>query len=159
MAMGRPRKPTALKLVEGETRPSRIGKLEPHPRPILPDSPTFLNKAARNIWNELLPELEYMGTLTAADQATFAGFCRAYELAQRTSRYLDRNGLTMTAPSGYSQARPEVSICNKAWDAVAKFGSELGIGAASRSRIEVRKRDNEAEDPTAKAIAVAARRK
>ena len=152
-------KPTGLKLVQGNPGHQKLPQNEPKPRPILPDPPTFLNKAARNIWNELLPELEYMGTLTAADQATFAGFCRAYELAQRTSRYLDRNGLTMTAPSGYSQARPEVSICNKAWDAVAKFGAELGIGAASRSRIEVRKRDDEVEDPTAKAIAVAARRK
>ena len=159
MAAGRKPRPTNLKLLEGNPGKRALPKHEPQPRPVRPDCPAFLNKAAQDIWTETLPELEYMGTITAADQAIFAGYCRAYELAQRTSRYLDRRGLKTTAPSGYSQSKPEVAICNKAWESVAKFGAELGIGAASRSRIEVKKKDAETEDPTAKAIGIAASRR
>ena len=152
-------KPTALKLLEGNPGHQKLPKNEPKPRPLLPDAPDFLNKEARSVWDSLLPELDYMGTLTAVDASAFAGYCSAYEEAQRLTRYLDENGLVFHAPSGYEQQRPEVAIRNKAWDRVAKFGAELGIGAASRSRIEVRKREHEAEDPTAKAIAAATRRK
>ena len=154
MAAGRKPRPTNLKLLEGNPGKRALPKHEPQPRPVRPDCPAFLNKAAQDIWTETLPELEYMGTITAADQAIFAGYCRAYELAQRTSRYLDRRGLKTTAPSGYSQSKPEVAICNKAWESVAKFGAELGIGAASRSRIEVKKRDDDSQDTAAQILSV-----
>jgi P27 family predicted phage terminase small subunit len=139
---GRPRKPTALHLLEGTSHPGRLPKNEPKPRPVRPACPRFLNRGARNIWNNLVKELESMGVLTAVDASVLAGYCGAYEEAMRLSRYVDRYGFTVTTPSGYLQQRPEVSIRNKAWDRVAKFGSELGIGAASRSRIEVKKPDD-----------------
>ena len=152
-------KPTALRLVEGNAGKRRLPQREPKPRPIRPDCPAFLNEAARDIWAGLADELEDMGVLTIVDECVLAGYCTAYEEAQRLGRFIDAEGLTIDTPSGYLQQRPEVSIRNKAWDRVAKFGAELGIGAASRSRIEVRKHDDEAEDPVAKAIAVAAVRK
>lgn len=135
-------KPTALKLVEGNPGKRRLPQHEPKPRPVRPACPRFLNRGARNIWNNLVKELESMGVLTAVDASVLAGYCGAYEEAMRLSRYVDQHGYTLTTPSGYLQQRPEVSVRNKAWDRVAKFGSELGIGAASRSRIEVRKPDD-----------------
>jgi P27 family predicted phage terminase small subunit len=70
--------------------------------------------------------------------------------------FLNEHGLTVDAPSGYVQQRPEVSIRNKAWDRVAKFGSELGIGAASRSRIEVKQNDDGDEDTAAQILSITA---
>ena len=159
MAVGRPRKPTSLKLLQGD-QASKIPKNEPRPRPILPDMPRYLGRLARSRWKELLPELDYMGTVTAADGEVFAGYCQAYEQVCILTAKLEKTGRTYQVGSNGAWASfPEVAMLNRAWDDIRKFGAELGIGAASRSRIEVRKRDNEAEDPTAKAIAVAARRK
>jgi P27 family predicted phage terminase small subunit len=152
-------KPTNLKLLQGNPGKRALPKAEPKPRPITPECPDFLNEKARRIWRDLVDELDVMGVLTIVDESTFAAYCAAYEEAQTLDMLLNEHGLTVVATSGYIQQRPEVAIRNKAWDRVAKFGSELGIGAASRSRIEVRKRDNEAEDPTEKAIAAASIRK
>jgi P27 family predicted phage terminase small subunit len=151
--------PRALKLLKGETRPSRVPQHEPQPRPIRPDAPAFLNKGARIIWDGLVDDLDAMGVLTIVDASILAGYCRAYELAGRLSAYLDKQGISFTTTSGYVQQRAEVAVCNKAWDQVLRYGAELGIGAASRSRIEVKKHDDADEDPTAKAIRVAAVRK
>ena len=139
-------KPTALKLIEGNPGKQKLPKNEPKPRPIRPTSPRFLNDAAKSIWDELIPELEAMGVVTIVDASVLSGYCAAYEEAMRLSSYLDEAGLVTESPSGYLQQRPEVSIRNKAWDRVAKFAPELGIGAASRSRIEVKKADVD-EDP------------
>ena len=152
MKTGRPRKPTALKLLEGETRPSRVPQNEPKPRPSRPLRPTFLNAGAKRVWNALVDELERTGVLTTVDQSALAGFCSAYEEAKRLSRFIDRHGYTVETPAGYIQQRPEVSIRNKAWDRVDKFGAQLGIGAAHRSRIEVKKQDAE-ETPFAAIVA------
>jgi P27 family predicted phage terminase small subunit len=83
-----------------------------------------------------------MGVLTAIDQSALAAYCEAYEEAQACSKYLNEHGLTFRTPSGYIQQRPEVAIRNKAWDRVDKFAAQLGIGAAHRSKIEVKKRDD-----------------
>ena len=159
MKTGRPRKPTALKVLEGESRPSRVNRNEPRPRPIRPDCPDFLNEQAKSIWFALIDELDAMGVVTRVDESTLAGYCSAYEEAQTLDRFLNEHGLTVTAPSGYVQQRPEVAIRNKAWDRVAKFGSELGIGAASRSRIEVKKPDGSDKDTAAEILSVTAGRR
>lgn len=153
-------KPTALKLLEGNPGHQKLPQREPKPRPVLPDPPRYLGKLAKSRWHELLPELDYMGTLTAADAEVLAGYCQAYEQVCLLTAKLEESGRTyQVGTNGAWAAYPEVAMLNRAWDDIRKFGSELGIGAASRSRIEVKQREHEAEDPTAKASAIAARRK
>ena len=152
-------KPTNLKVLQGNPGHQKLKKAEPQPRPIRPDCPKFLNAKARAIWHGIIEELDYMGVVTRVDESTLAAYCAAYEEAQRLDVFLNKEGLTVTsAQSGYIQQRPEVAIRNKAWDRVAKFGPELGIGAASRTRIEVKGQDDSDEDPTAKAINIASAR-
>ena len=159
MAVGRPRKPTSLKLLEGHQR-SKLPQNEPHPRPILPDPPRYVSKLARIRWDELIPELDYMGTLTAVDADVLGGYCMAWAEVVELTAYVEEHGRTYrVGTNGAIASRPEVTHLQKARDELRKLGSELGIGAASRSRIEVRKREHESEDPTAKAIAAASRRK
>ena len=151
------RKPTALKIIEGQRGHRTKAELsrqdrEPKPNPVRPACPKFLNRRARAIWNDLAPKLETVGVLTVVDASVLAGYCAAYEEAQRLGAFLDQHGLVTEAPSGYLQQRPEVSIRNRAWDRVAKFGAELGIGAASRGRIEL-KTPEEGEDVLSQIIA------
>jgi len=153
-------KPIALRLLQGETRPSRVGMPEPKPRPLLPDAPRYLGKQARARWRELLPELDYCGVLTRIDGEILAGYCQAYEQVCILTAKLEKTGRTyQVGTNGAWAAFPEVAMLSRAWDDIRKFGAELGIGAASRSKIEVKKQDDSHEDPTAKAISVAAARK
>jgi len=43
--------------------------------------------------------------------------------------------------NGAQSARPEIAMLNRAKDDLRRFGAELGIGAASRTKVEVRKPD------------------
>ena len=157
---GRPPTPTKLKVLQGNPGKRALNRAEPQPRPISPDCPEFLNEGARQIWAGLVDELDTMGVLTRVDESTFAAYCAAYEEAQTLDKFLNEHGLTVTSQqSGYIQQRPEVAIRNKAWDRVAKFGSELGIGAASRSRIEVKKPDGSDKDTAAEILSVTAGRR
>ena len=149
--------PTALKVLRGNPGHQTLNKNEPKPRPIRPDCPEFLNAAARSIWDSLVDELESVGVLTIVDASALAGYCAAYEEAGRLERFLSEAGYTVEAPSGYVQQRPEVAIRNKAWDRVDKFAAQLGIGAAHRARIDVKKPEAKAEDVAAGILAVTAR--
>jgi P27 family predicted phage terminase small subunit len=145
-------KPTALKVLEGNPGKQKLPKNEPRPRPLRPTCPAFLGDRARSIWDSLVDELEAVGVLTAVDESDFAAFCQAYAEAQECELYIQEHGLTFQTSTGYWQQRPEVGIRNKAWDRVDKFGAQLGIGAAHRSRIEVKKRDGE-DSPFAELLA------
>ena len=153
-------KPTSLKLLQGETRPSRVPQNEPKPRPILPEIPRYLSKLARIRWDELIPELDYCGVLTRVDGDVLGGYCMAWADVVELTADIAKHGRTYTVGTNGAEApRPEATMLYKARDELRKYGAELGIGAASRSKIEVKKHDDADEDPTAKAIRIAAVRK
>ena len=142
------RKPTALVMLEGErghrTKAEKSRRVnEPHPRPVLPDAPPYLSPIARTRWDELLPELDYTGVLTRVDGDVFAGYCMAYADICELTADIEANGRRYeVGTNGAQSARPEVAMLNRAKDDLRKFGAELGIGAASRSKIEIRKSDD-----------------
>jgi len=89
-----------------------------------------------------------MGVLTEVDADVLACYCDAYSRLLRYTDYLRKYGDTNEYqkrdkdgdPYGcYVQVRPEVALRNRAVDDLKKWGAELGIGAAARSRIDVEK--------------------
>ena len=147
--MPQPRKPTALKLLDGESRPCRLPQNEPKPRPVKPSIPAYLNDDGRRRWQELEPELSSCGVLTIVDGEILGCYCQAYQELVRLSKRLAQTGRTYrVGTNGALAARPEVAMLQKAKDDIRRFGAELGIGAASRSKIEVKKPDGD-ENPLA----------
>ena len=135
-------KPTALKILQGNPGHQKLKAHEPKPRPILPDPPPYLSETARKRWNELVPELDYSGVLTRIDGDVLAGYCMAYADIVTLTKLIARRGRVYTVgTNGAVSARPEVAMLNRAKDDIRKFGAELGIGAASRTKVEVRKPD------------------
>jgi phage terminase small subunit len=63
-----------LKILHGETRPSRIGGPEPQPRETEPEFPEWLGEEARPIWDRVTGELASMTLLFAADQAAISSY-------------------------------------------------------------------------------------
>jgi P27 family predicted phage terminase small subunit len=96
--------------------------------------------------------------LTAIDGDVLAGYCYAVAQVQALTADIAERGATIETQSGYQTPRPEVAMLNHAFDSLRKFGAELGIGAASRSKIDVRPPDDE-ENPLDQIIAGAARRR
>lgn len=85
--MGRPSKPTALKLVEGNRGKRALNKQEPDPT-YLQDltPPAWLAPDAVQVWNEMAPMASNAKLLTVVDVPAFAMGCVAiaqYRLATR----------------------------------------------------------------------------
>lgn len=140
---GRPPKPTNLKVLEGNRGRRSLSQSEPQPRPVLPDPPPYLSEVALQRWHELLPELDYTGVLTRVDGDVLACYCMAYGEIVELAADVARNGRTYeVGTNGAQSTRPEVTQLQKARDDLRRFGAELGIGAASRTKIEVKKPDD-----------------
>jgi len=140
--MSNPAKPTALRVLEGNPGKRALPKNEPEPRPITPEAPPYLSPLARRRWDELLPELEIIGTLTVIDGDLFACYCMAYaDIVELTADVEEFGRSYNVGLNGAQAARPEVGMLNRAKDDLRRFGAELGVGAASRTKVEVKKKD------------------
>ena len=71
---GRPRKPTALKLLQGNPGKRKLPKGEVQPK-VGCEPPPWLNVKARVQWARLAPRLIELGLLTEIDGDAFAAIC------------------------------------------------------------------------------------
>ena len=156
---GRPNKPTALKVLEGNPGKRPLSRTEPKPIPISPKPPNWLASEAKKMWKHLAPQLETLGLLTIIDGYALAAACQSYSTWAKIERYLQKNGLTMEIKkvdddgqpfTSYIQQRPEVSIGNKALMAFKSFCTEFGLTPSSRCRINTK--PTEADDDPMEAL-------
>lgn len=147
---GRPPKPTALKVLEGNPGKRPLPQNEPKPKPLAPKRPAWLTGEGKKMWERLSPELERLGLLTVIDGETFAAMCARWKTFVECERYLKKNGLTHiyinTLGAKNELERPQVKIGQKALDQFKAFCTEFGLTPSSRTRIEVAPPEG-AEDP------------
>lgn len=141
------RKPTALRVIEGNPSHRPLPANEPKPQPVAPRCPIWLAPEAKREWYRVAPELERLGLLTIIDKAALAGYCQAWAEWRATVDYLGDPdvGYTFTTPNGYIQQRPEVAIGQKALQFVRAFCADFGLSPSSRSRMSVGKLEPDEE--------------
>ena len=141
--MARPRKPTAVKKLQGTLQPCRTNPNEPMPehslRSIVP--PAYLSKTAQEIWRfavEQAPE----EMLTSLDFAVFACWADTVAKIMDCEKILAREGTTFTDPkTGLSAPHPMLKFQNDLKYTLRSYLTELGFTPASRSKVSVRKSD------------------
>ena len=146
---GRPPKPTALKLLEGNPGKRKITQDEPKPPPIAPECPTWLHRDAKREWKRIAPQLEAIGILTQIDMAVFAAYCQSYARWKEAEQKVRKSGATAITPSGYEQV--------SAWEAIAKqrekdmllCAREFGFTPASRTRVSAKETGGTEDEFTA----------
>ena len=134
---GRPRKPTALKILEGNPGKRPLNKKEPKPKKGVPSCPAWLMPDAKKEWKRLSPELEAMGLLSRIDMAAFAGYCQAYARWKEAEEFISKHGSILKTASGYIQQIPQVSIAQQNLKQMRSFCSELGLTPSARSRLNI----------------------
>jgi P27 family predicted phage terminase small subunit len=143
---GPARKPTQLKIIQGNPGHQKLNKAEPKPAPVAPSRADWLPAEAKREWSRIVPELERLGLLTVVDRGALHGYCQAWARAVAAEKVLTAHGLTFTTPNGYVQQRPEVAIAQKSWQAVRAFAAEFGLTPSARSRLSVQKPEDDPED-------------
>lgn len=142
---GRKRKPTALKVADGNPGKRPLNRAEPQPPDAKPTCPSHLTAAAKAEWRRLAGTLHAMGVLTTVDRAALAGYCQAYGRWVEAEGKLAEGPKLIKTPSGYVQQSPWLSISNKAQELMGRYMAELGLTPAARSRIALDARS--AEEP------------
>jgi len=142
------KKPTHLRVLQGNPGKRKINKNEPQPPAGPPTPPRTLNGYALDEWNEFVPTLFAQGLITKNDATTFALYCEAVKTWKLAQEQLDKEGLLITFKSGNTQQHPLLGIRNKAMELAYKFACEFGLGPSCRSRINIEKKQT--ENPFAK---------
>lgn len=115
---GRPPKPTALKILQGNPGKRPLPKREPV-SPLGAECPASCQGRARELWKEWAPVFEQMGCLRKADALSFA----AWMQIEATVELVRRNGDT-----------PPMTMIKQALNYAVQFGGT----PSARARVVVR---------------------
>jgi P27 family predicted phage terminase small subunit len=156
--VGRPPKPTKIKILEGNRRKVAKAQLYNSKEPKfegVPSCPKHLTKDAKAEWRRLAPQLAQIGILTKADRGAFVAYCEAWALLKKCSKTIQQNGLTYDTVDKNGnrivKMYPEVSIAFKAQDSMRRFCVEFGLTPSSRGRMAAPGKEEE-PDPLEKLL-------
>ncbi len=139
---GRPPKPTALKLLEGNPGKRAIN----HDEPKLPSAestpPKGLAGRARAVWKELASDMTTAGILKNGDGHTLRVFCEVVADTEKFTALCRKVGPENAVKLGYVK---RLDMLRKQ---LREYSGILGLNPSSRSAIKVTPPDKK-DDPTA----------
>ena len=128
--------PTGVKLRNGETRPSRVNRMEPLPRAGAPQMPRGMDDEAQKVWRRVVREMRGSDVIVGADADVLRCYCEAVaryaqaaELYARSSPLLRRDGEFVKNPLH--------QVVRDNADAVRLFARELGLSPSARAGLRV----------------------
>lgn len=140
MPGGRPSKPNALKLLQGNPGQRRLNNAEPVLAVRMPDAPAWLDGKAQAAWRELASVLTEMRVVTDADKKALELLCDAYSEYRTARSAIREHGSSYksaTEGGGFIiRSRPEVAIASDAWRRVKSLLSEFGLTPSSRTKVK-----------------------
>ena len=140
MAGGRPKKPTALRVLEG--RAKAVPSSEPRPELGMPECPEWLMSDAKLEWERVAPELFKLGLLAKIDRTALAAYCQSYAKWKAAEEAITRDGMVFPilgedGQPKYYQQTPEVGIANQCLKQIRAFCSLFGLDPSSRAKMEL----------------------
>jgi P27 family predicted phage terminase small subunit len=140
LAGGRPTKPTALKILQGNPGKRPLPANEPLPPvgDVVPSWP--LGESAQAAWDRLVPLLQGMRVLSLADVEKLTLGCDAI------GEYLDLRGrikktgrvyttVTVSGSTVY-HPRPEIAMAADAWKKASAILGEFGLSPSARAKVQ-----------------------
>jgi P27 family predicted phage terminase small subunit len=141
---GRPRTPTNLKLLRGESRPSRVNRNEPKaPLAEAVVAPEWLSAGALEVWDRLVPSLTAQGVLTAWDRDEFAGFCAAVDKHAQAQAEMRGQELVVEGRQGGLVKNPLLQVIRDQALLMIQFGARFGLTPSDRASIKLPPKEDE----------------
>lgn len=135
--VGRPPKPTKLKIITGNPGKRPLPKGEPQPTEGAPTRPEWLSPEAKREWTRLVAEFNSIGLLTKVDRMTLTALCQNWADYVDAVADLREHGWSTVTESGYEAPRPAVAKMHKALDKVLTIGAKYGITPSDRARMAI----------------------
>ena len=151
---GPPKKPTKLKIIEGNPGKKRLNKNEPEPRNIMPYAPAHLCDDAVKEWTRICEGLHHMGLLTEVDRNALGAYCSSFALWAQSWRVLNEMastgklgaGLMIKTTNGNMIQNPLVGTANVAARDMVRYAAEFGLTPAARARIDINPSGEDSRD-------------
>lgn len=144
---GRPPKPTAVKIQEGNRGRRPLDPLEPKPAEVgvggvstLPPPPDRLDSSAAEVWYELGAVVAKMRVLTEADLSVLELLAKAEAWRRELEDDLQENGrfhMVNTQSGMVEKRRPQAAEAEKVNREVANLLREFGLTPASRPKVQM----------------------
>ncbi len=137
--MGRPAKPTALKLIDGNPGKRPINNKEPQINSNLRDlpPPSEMSPKSKKIWKFILNEMPPT-LFKTVDLGELRSYCIAYDLYTEAYKQVKKQGLIVKSPvKGEPMQNPYLSILNRQADIMQKHASNLGLTPTARTKLQV----------------------
>jgi len=125
----RGRKPTETRILKLRGSRHQDKALGPEPTPGEPEAPSWLDKQAKGIWSEFVPEMARLGVITLVDRQVVAVFC------QTVSDYLRAQETYRENP----EDKGAKAMLNECRTQILRYAQEFGLTALARSRIKMGK--------------------
>ena len=134
MAKGRPPKPNAVKIAEGNPGKRPLPE-EPALDNAKPRKPDFLDDEASKEWKRVVTDLHSAGLLKKVDTTILALYCQSRSDYIYAKGKIATEGYVSISPNGYPQKSAWVTIRDKAFDQIMKCLQELGMTPVARARV------------------------
>jgi P27 family predicted phage terminase small subunit len=133
-AMGRPRKPSKIKEIEGNRSKIAIASFKTDPRGNgFPNMPPRFTALEEELWMDVTESLPD-GILSAADTAILERFVTAWARHREARIKLQETGLLVRSATGPIR-NPLLVVINQAAREMHAAGAELGLSPVSRARL------------------------
>ena len=135
---GPPKKPTRLRVLQGNPSKRPLPKHEPQPRATRRlDPPSHLSKSAKQAWRRIAPKLHRLGLLTELDTDALAMYCDARARWLDAKDHVDELGpIVKTKKTEAPIQNPYVAIANRAFEDLRKLAADFGMTPAARTGVE-----------------------
>lgn len=135
--------PKAILQLRG-SRAGRKNAKDPTPDPSAPDPPSWLSKAAKDCWRQIVPMLQQQKTLAKIDANALVRYCCEWERWIRATRFVLKNGekyaiMETDKKTGEERVKcwvqyPETGVVANLGASLLKLEREFGMTPAGRAR-------------------------
>lgn len=126
---GRPRKPTAQRILEGNPGKRRLPE-EPDIPPSTGETPSFIPREAKVLYEEFLPQLGTVMGITKADEPAAILLASTWGIAMKALRKLEREGLVIEGTKN-----PAAQIWKDNAALCMQMLSKFGMSPVDRARL------------------------
>lgn len=128
--------PNAVKVRNGETRPSRVNRMEPLPRLGVPQMPRGMDEGAQKVWRRVLREMRGSAVILRADADVLRCYCEAVSRYQQAAELYARSSPLVTRDRELVK-NPLHQVVRDNADAVRLFARELGLSPSARAGLRM----------------------
>jgi len=129
--------PTKVKLLRGETRPSRLNFHEPMPSADIPKMPAYMADEAKVVWRRVLRDMRHTGVIRAADTDVLRAYCESVARYQYAGQLLAQSGPLVRGQRGELVKNPLHQVVRDNADGLRQFARELGLSPSARVGLRI----------------------